>query len=238
MSLILAALLLLQDKDGAALVKKAVEATKSQKSFETTFKAHYVPPAGAPLDYEGRQVWVASGILYMGVSGSGGLEKKFVRVGDAVWSYFSREGLWLDAAESGDDAAARGIQHPVEILEILGRNAGAAVKKKPDAAMIALSGNDLKAALRGHVPADSIIWKDSTAQVDLAVDGDGRLKSLSCDASLVSNNPNLKGKIRYSTDVSIVGFNAATELKFSDEKSRPIDLTPKIKELIAGLLGE
>ena len=230
MSLIVAALLLVQDLAGADLVKKAVATTQAQKSFETTFKSRFVPPESKGMGYEGRQVWVAPGVLYMGVTGSGGVDKKIIRTGDKVWIHGGPAG-WVDAADFGDDGAARGIQHPVEILEVLGGQAAAATRTKSGASMT-LTGDALRAALKKHIK-EGVAWEKSTAKVEISVDGEGRLKTLSCDASLESNNPQLQGKTQYTMEVSLIGFNTVTELKFTDEKDRPIDPGKAIQARIA-----
>lgn len=227
------ALLLGQDAEGAALVKKAVETTRAQKSFETAFKARYAPFKGDVLDYQGRQVWVAPGVLYMALTGSGQLDKKIVRAGAKVWVHHEVHG-WLDAAENGDDAAGRGIQHPLEILEIVGRQAESAVGTKTGAT-IRLTGAALKAALQHHVQGNAVAWDQSTAQVDLTVDAEGRLKSLTCNATLQSNAPAAPGKIGYSMEVSLVGWNAVGDLKFTDSQSRPIPLTAPMRDLITAV---
>lgn len=234
MTLILAALLLLQDKDGADLVRKAVEATKSQKSFEATFKARYVVPGSQPLDYDGRQVWVSPGILYMRLTGSGGVDRKVIRTGATVWIFGGLNG-WLDAVDEGDDGVARGVQHPMDVLDILGGQAAAATKTKTGA-IITLSGEDLKTALKGHVKGAPVAWGGSSAKIELSVDAEGRMKEFNCDSSLLSNDPKFPGVFKYSMTASLAAFNTATELKFEDENKRAIDLTPKIKERIAGLL--
>jgi hypothetical protein len=163
------------------------------------------------------------------LTGSGGLDRKIIRTGDKVWIYSGPNG-WLDAVDHADDGAARGIQHPMEILEIVGRQAAAATRTKAGAS-ITLIGAALQAALKDHVK-EGVAWAKSSAKVDVTVDAGGRLKTLSCDASLESN----QGKIQYTMEVSLVGFNAVTELKFTDEKNRPIDPGTAIQARISQLL--
>jgi hypothetical protein len=236
MSLMLAALVLLQT-DGEALVRKVVANTREQKSFETVFKAQYAPAQGNVLDYSGRQVYVAPGVLYLGLTGSAGLDKKVLRAGDEVWVHHPLNG-WMHAAENGDDGAARGFYHPLEVLDAIARNAAVAKIVKPGVVALAFSGNDLQQLLKNHVQGDGIVWNQSTVDVGLVLDAEQRLKSLSCAAVIVSNAPGAAGNFRYSMGVDVVSFNGAAELKFTDEKDRPIPLTPIMKEKLALLVGE
>ena len=77
----------LDPKDGRSVLEHAAYNTRTQKSYETRFKAR-LSATGAPLDYEGQCVWVRPGVLYVHYTASGGDEKMIVRAGDKetwVW---------------------------------------------------------------------------------------------------------------------------------------------------------
>jgi hypothetical protein len=48
----------------------------------------------------------------------------------------------------------------------------------------------------------------------------------------------VKEKIRYTAEVTVVGYNAARTLQFLDEKKRAIPLSPDMKAGIESVLKE
>jgi len=77
----------LDANDPRSVLEHASYNTRTQKSYETRFKAR-LSATGAPLDYEGQCVWVRPGVLYVHYTASGGDEKMIVRAGDKetwVW---------------------------------------------------------------------------------------------------------------------------------------------------------
>src|SRR5436190_23566072 len=75
----------LDPNDPKSVAEYAAFNTRTQKSYETRFKARLTPPQGDALDYTGQCVWVAPGVLFIHYTASGGDEKNIVRVGKDVW---------------------------------------------------------------------------------------------------------------------------------------------------------
>src|SRR5687767_5954757 len=112
----------LDPKDAKSVLEHAVYKTRLQKRYEVKFKAR-LTTSGAPLDYNGRCVWVNPGVLYVHYTASGGDEKMIVRAGEKdVWVYHVLIGTWVTADEAGMPGAGRGIQNPDEVLSVLARN--------------------------------------------------------------------------------------------------------------------
>src|SRR4029077_5871698 len=72
----------LDPKDPRSVLDHAVYNTRTQKCYETKFKAR-LTTTGALLDYDGKGVWVYPGVLYVHYTASGGDEKMIVRSGPA-----------------------------------------------------------------------------------------------------------------------------------------------------------
>jgi hypothetical protein len=233
MNLLLAVALLTQTldpKDAASVVEHAVQATRSAKSYETSFKAR-LSVAKGDIDYSGGQVWVSPGILFLGYTATGGDDRKIIVAGKDAWIYAAQAGEFMSADENGASGAGRGIQNPDEVLAMVGKNCKAAKFLKSGAIELSFSGDDLKLILKDHVQDAGINWIQSSARLELSVDAARRLKTCSCAASLAAKDP-----VRYSMDLTFESFNTTTELKFSDEKNRPIPFTPVMKERMAALL--
>src|SRR6185503_7281022 len=112
----------LDPKDGRSVLEHAAFNTRTQQSYETKFKAQ-LTASGAPLDYEGRCVWVRPGVLFVHYTASGGDEKMIIRAGDKeTWVWSDLAAQWVSKDEIGMPGAGRGIQNPDEVLAVLGRN--------------------------------------------------------------------------------------------------------------------
>lgn len=227
----------LDPKDAKSVLEHAAFNTRTQQSYETRFKAR-LTTSGAPLDYDGRCVWVYPGVLYVHYTASGGDEKMIVRAGDRdVWVWNTLVG-WVTADEAGMPGAGRGIQNPDEILAVLGRNSSTAKLAQPGVVDLPLAGDDIEKIMKEQASKGAFNWKESKADLGLAVDGDNRLQKFTCAATLRSNDPNVKGTVGYTAEVTLVGYNAARELKFLDEKKREIPLLPEMKSKIESVLKE
>lgn len=224
-------------KDAGSVLEHAAYNTRTQKSYETKFKAR-LTTTGAPLDYDGRCVWVHPGVLYVYYTASGGDEKMIVRAGDKdVWVWNSLVG-WVTAEEAGMAGAGRGIQNPDDVLLVLSRNSGNAKLSRPGVVDLTFRGEDIEKIMKEQASKGAFDWKESSAKLDLATDADARLQKFTCDATLKSNDPNVKGSVRYTAEVTLVGYNGATTLKFLDEKKREIPLLPEMKAKIESVLKE
>jgi hypothetical protein len=233
MNLLLAAALFTQPldpKDAGSALEHAVANTRSQKSYETSFKARLTAAQGG-IDYSGSQVWVSPGVLYLGYTATGGDDRKIICAGKEAWVYSATARGFLTADDNGASGAGRGIQNPDEILAVVGRNCKTAKFLKSGAIELSFAGDDLKQILKDHVPAGEFNWAKSSARLEFTVDADRRLKTLSCAASLDGKDPG-----RYSMDVTFVSFNTTKELKFTDEKDRPIPFAPEMKEKMDAFL--
>ena len=92
-----------------SVVEHVAYATRTQKSYEATWKGRLAVPRGDPLDYQGRCVWARPGILYSHYTASGGDEKKIVRAGALkAWVHNSIVG-WVTADEAGNTSALSNV---------------------------------------------------------------------------------------------------------------------------------
>jgi hypothetical protein len=220
-------------RDPKSIVDHAIFNTRTQKCYETAYTAQLTTPAGV-IDYKGRSVWVAPGILYLHFTATGKDEQKIVRAGEKdVWVHHSLAG-WGTDAEAGKVGYGRGIQNPDEILSMLANNTDTAKLLKPGLVAVTFNGQAIARIMRNLVPG-GINPNASTAVVRLEVDETVRIRKLTCTAAvaLVGNG----GINRYTSEVTVVAYNDANELKFSDEKSRPIPLLPEMKDRIDSVLN-
>lgn len=228
----------LDPNDPKSVVEHAARKTRSQKSYETKFKARLAWPKSDPIDYDGRCVWVSPGVLYTHMTATGGDDRKIVRAGaDKVWVYNPLV-RWTPADEAGQAGAGRGIQNPDEVLATLARHPGTAKLLKPGVVEVSFSGKDIESIMKDQTQQGAFEWKDSNATVELHADAESRLQKFSVRASLKSADPKVAGTAEYSAQIEIVDYNQATELKFYDDKKREIPLTPKMKEAIETVLKE
>ena len=230
----------LDPKDARSVLEHAVFKTRTQKRYEVKFKAR-LTTSGAPLDYDGRCVWVSPGVLYDYYTASGGDEKMIVRAGDQdVWVYNSIVG-WVTADEAGMAGAGRGIQNPDEILAVVGANSATARLAKPGLVELPLSGDDLEKIMKGQANKNAFNWKNSKADLSLAVDAENRLQKFTCDATLEAIGAGANGgnaTVKYTGEVTLVGYEGAENIKFTDEKKREITLLPEMKSKIESVLKE
>jgi len=224
-------------KDPRSLLEHAAYNTRTQKSYETRFKAR-LTTTGAPLDYEGQCVWVYPGVLFVHYTASGGDEKMIVRAGEKETWVWSALAGWVTKDEIGMPGAGRGIQNPDEVLSVLAHNPGNAKLNKPGEVALAFSGDDIEKIMKEQANKGAFDWKESNAKLDLATDAENRLQKFTCDATLKSTDPAVKTPIRYTAEVSMVGYNGAKDLKFYDEKKREIPLTKDMTSKIESVLKE
>jgi hypothetical protein len=228
----------LDSNDPRSVLEHAAYNTRTQKSYETKFKAQ-LTTSGTPLDYDGRCVWINPGVLYVHYTASGGDEKRIVRAGDKdVWVYDLLVG-WVTADEAGMPGAGRGIQNPDEVLAVLARNTGGAKMSKPGVVELTFTGDDIEKIMREQASRGAFNWRASRADLTLAVDAENRLQKFTCDATLAVNNAGGgPSTVKYTAEVTLVAYNEATSLKFLDEKKREIPLLPEMKTKIESVLKE
>lgn len=228
----------LNPADPKSVLEWAAFNTRTQKSYETHFKAR-LTTTGTPLDYEGQCVWVQPGVLFVHYTASGGDEKMIVRAGAKdAWIYHYLVGDWVTADEMGMPGAGRGIQNPDEVLSVLARHSGTSKLSKPGLVEMDFSGDDIEKIMREQASKGAFDWKESSAKLELAVDAENRLQRFSCDATLKPTDPKVKGVVKYTAEVTLTGYNGARELKFADEKKREIRLSPEMKTRIETVLKE
>ena len=228
----------LDAKDPRSVLEYAAYNTRTQKSYEARFTAR-LTTTGAPLDYDGRCVWVYPGVIFVHYTASGGDEKMIVRTSaKEAWVYHSLVGGWVTADEIGMPGAGRGIQNPDEVLSVVARHSGVAKLTKPGVVELSFSGDDIEKVMKEQASKDSFNWKESSAKLELVVDSENRLQQFTCDATLKSANPAVKGEIRYTAEVTLVAYNGARELKFLDDKKREIPLDKVMKAKIESVLKE
>lgn len=227
----------LDPKDPKSVAEHAAYNTRTQKSYETKFKARLTPPQGDSLDYAGRCVWVSPGVLYIHYTASGGDEKNIVRVGNQVWVHHSLVG-WVTSDEAGMPGAGRGIQNPDEVLSVVARHAGVARLREPGLVDMTFAGEDIEKIMREQSQQGAFEWKQSSAAIELHADAETRLKKFTCQATLKPGDPNVKGVVKYSAEVEAVGYNGAGRLPFLDEKKQEIKLSEEIRKAIEANLKE
>jgi hypothetical protein len=228
----------LDPQDPKSVVEHAARNTRSQKSYETKFKARLAWPKSDPLDYDGRVVWVSPGVLYTHYTVTGGDDKKIIRAGpDKVWVHNPLVG-WTTADEAGMAGAGRGIQNPDEVLAVLARSPGTSKLLRPGVVELTFSGEDIEMIMKEQAQQGAFDWKESKAVVELHADAESRLRKFSCAATLKPSDPKVAGLVSYASEVEVVGYNQAVELKFTDDKKREIPLKPKMKEAIETVLKE
>ncbi|HXX95042.1 MAG TPA: hypothetical protein VEN81_15555 [Planctomycetota bacterium] len=226
----------LDPADGASVLAHACYNTRTQKSYETRFKARLTPPMGDALDYDGQCVWVWPGILYTHYTASGGDEKNIVRVGDQVWLHDRLVG-WVTSDEAGMPGAGRGVQNPDDVLSVLARHAAGATLRQKGIVGLTFTGEDIEKIMKEQAQSGAFDWKGSNAILELEADADGRLKRFTCQATLKPNDPKAKGVVKYSAEVDAAGYNGATALPLKDEK-KDIALSDDIRKAIETLKKE
>ena len=216
-------------RDPKSILDHAIFNTRTQKCYETAYTARLATTAGA-IDSKGRSVWVAPGVLYLHFTATGKDEQKIVRAGDKdVWVYHSLGG-WGTDAELGKVGYARGIQNPDEVLGTLAKHADAGVKQlKPGLLAVTFNGQAIARILAGQFQG-GINPANSNASVNLEVDDSIRIRKLTFNATV-------NGANRYTSEVTVVAFNDATELKFTDDKNQPLALLPEMKDRIDSVLS-
>jgi hypothetical protein len=224
-------------KDPKSVAAYAAWTTRTQKSYETTFKAKLSPPKGDALDYSGRCVWVSPGVTFIHYTASGGDEKNIVRVGNRVWIY-DRLVSWVTSDEAGMPGAGRGIQNPDDVLAVIGRHTGSATFGPGGLVVLSFSGQDIEQIMKEQSQSGSFDWKESKATIELQADPDHRLKKFTCQATLKPLDPKVEGKVTYGAEVEAAGYGAATELKFQDEEKKEIPLSKDIRNAIDTFLKE
>jgi len=179
----------LDPKDARSVLEHAAFNTRTQKSYETKFKAQ-LSTSGKPLDYNGRCVWVNPGVLYVHYTASGGDEKMIVRANNDVWVYNALVG-WVTADEAGMPGAGRGIQNPDEILAIISQQTATARLPGPGAIELNFSGGHLQSIMKDQANKGAFDWKESKADLGMTVDSQNRLQKFTCDATLKPTDPNI-----------------------------------------------
>ena len=230
----------LDPKDAKSVLEHAAFNTRTQKNYETKFKAR-LTTSGAPLDYNGRCVWVNPGVLYVHYTASGGDEKRIVRAGEKGTWVYDLLVEWVTAIEAGMPGAGRGIQNPDEVLAVLARNSANAKLTQPGVVDLSFTGDDIENIMKEQANRGAFNWKESKADLTLTVDAENRLQKFTCDATLKAAGAAANGggqTVRYTAEVTLVGYNGATELKFVDEKKREIRLTPEMNTAIESVLKE
>jgi len=227
----------LDPKDPKSVAEYAAYITRTQKSYETTFKAKLTPPQGDTLDYSGRCVWAAPGVLYIHYTASGGDEKNIVRVGNQVWIHDRIVG-WVTSDEAGMPGAGRGVQSPDDILSVIGRHTGSATFRDGGLVDLAFAGEDIEKIMKEQSQSGAFDWKESKAAIGIQADPDHRLKKFTCQATLKPGDPKVNGLVKYTAEVEAVGYNGAAELKFQDDEKKEIKLSADIRKAIDSLLKE
>lgn len=225
-------------QDARSVLEHVTYATRTSKSYEASWKARLAVPRSDPLDYTGRCVWVRPGVLFSHYTASGGDEKKIVLAGPGkAWVHNDLVG-WVTADEAGIPGAGRGIQNPDEALAVIAKNPGDAKLVGPGAVEITFGGPQIAQIMKDQAQQGAFDWPKCRATLSLTSDAQRRLKSLRCQATLVSADPKAQGEVTYDATIDVLGYDQASELTFLDEKKKAISLSPKIKTQIENALKE
>lgn len=232
--------LLLQDAQKQS--QSAIEKARSSQSYHTKFKAVIEAPGSDPLKIEGESVWVSPGVLYIQYTGSGGDEKRIIRVGNKVWIYHEFLEDWVTAEEMGTPGAGRGVQNPDDVLGVLLKHVD---KARADGNAFALDfkGTDIEKIMKEQASQGTFDWKNSKALAKIFVEK-GALKRFTSQAELVSLEENLKGKVvKYSAEVEILNYDTDKSLSFTvleetTKKKVPVAIPEHIAKEIAGYLAK
>jgi hypothetical protein len=100
---------------------------------------------------------------------------------------------------------------------------------KPGTLAVSFNGQAIARILQGQFQG-GINPATSSAAVHLEVDDSIRIRKLTFDATVNGTN-------RYTSEVTVVAYNDATELKFTDEKNQPLQLLPEMKDRIDSVLS-
>lgn len=201
-------------QDPKSEVEKAIQNLRSQKSYRTKFAAVIEAPSSDPLKIEGESVWVNPGVLYIQYTGTGGDEKRIIRVGNDVWIYHEFLEDWVTSQEMGSPGSGRGVQNPDEVLGVLLQHADKAKASGPGF-VLDFAGPDIERIMKEQASQGDFDWKKSTASANLAL-AQGSVRRFTSAAELVSLDPKLDGKkIKYSAEVDIVNTNVDTSLRFT-----------------------
>lgn len=250
--------------DPGEAAREAIEKTRAQKCYATTFTMRVKPSKGDSMEYSGKALWVSPGVLYVHYTASGGRDRKIIRAGSKkeyachvfkdkpgkcpkcgknlelretpnIWIHSSFG--WLTSAEHGDTDAARGIQNPDEVLKALLDHLDGATFTQEGTIKLSFRGEDITKVMREQGRQDGVDWDRSKAEIDMSLDGEGRLKKLKLSASLVSTDQEAQGHLESS--VEVLEYGPATQMRFYDEKTkREIPLSNKIEKAVKEALKE
>jgi len=229
-------------QDPKPVAERAIHNTLN-KSFQTKFKARLAAPQGDPIDYQGTSLRLAEGVLYIHYTATGGDLKNIVRV-DApaaapkIWVWHETVGDWVTPEEIGSPGTGRGIQNPGEVLKTLSHHLEGARFLSPGVVEIPYSGEVLEKIMKDQARAGAFDWKESKAVIELHVDAEGRLKKLVCRADLKSADAEIKGSVKYSSEVEVETYSPEREMKFLDDARKAIPLTGDIRKAIDSALKE
>ncbi len=227
----------LNPANAASLLEHAIRNTRAQASYETTFTSRAQKPGSAPIDYKGSAVWVAPQVLYVQYTASGGDHKKIVRAGDSAWVYHNLVDDWVSDAEAGMAGAGKGIQNPDDILAAIAGHTADAKLVEPGLAELKFSGETLAKILKGQGNVNDLDWDKSSATLRIRTDEQTRVKQLTVDAVLQTKGEKPQN-LAYTAQVDVAGYGGARELKFEDEKKRPIPLSKEIQGAIQKVMKE
>src|SRR5262249_8000916 len=156
----------------------------------------------------------------------------------ADWVPLPRVGGGARPEEIGWPGAGRATQTPDDFPAVIARHSGAASLVKPGDVEMSFGGEDIEKIMKEQASKDSFDWKESSAKLGLSVDAETRLRQFTCDATLKSTNPNVKGSAHYTAEVTLVAYDGARDLKLLDAKKRGIPVSKVMKGKIGSVLKE
>jgi hypothetical protein len=157
-----------------------------------------------------------------------------VRRGPTVleWLWIAEQPTWVDTRETQDPSAARGLQNPHEVLELMAANADAAVDRGEQNGRrvleLSLQGDQLRKFLKDYLSdmERDVKWKDSKSSARLELDPKTLLP---LRVKFSADVESAKGKIRYDGEVVVESYGKEKSLRF-EQDGMPIELTPDARK--------
>lgn len=115
------------DTAPSATARSAIRATRAQRSYRAKFEATMQTSIGS-VTIKGECVRVSPGVVYIQYTGSGGDQKRIIRIGEKVWIYHEVLGDWVTSEELGSPRAGRSFENADEVLAALDRGAPAGAR--------------------------------------------------------------------------------------------------------------
>lgn len=203
-----------QDKPADRL-KAAIENVRAQKSFIARFKARIEAPDSDPLDVNGIALQVNPDLLFIDYHASGGQVKFIVRKGARIKQWHTLAEGWVDTEQIGDSTAARGLQNPQEVFDVLLKSLDL-VESRDGKVALKAGGERFRDLMKDLLDEKQVRWKESRAEVSVALNGN-LITTIQCRSEIAWKDPK---PIISTFDITLEDWNKHTEYKFVERDAR------------------